>query len=72
MAKKKLPGEVIKTIAAKKGRWEIYKYVTNPKSGMKAYGNRLVSRNGNVICGNKDFNSVAGAMKNIRAVKASA
>lgn len=65
-------GEVVKTIKAKKGRWEIYKYVENKKTGMKCYGTRLIARNGNLICGNMGFNQLAGAMKNIRAIKASA
>ena len=72
MAKTKLPGEVIKTIPAKKGKWEVYKYVANKVTGFKAYGNRLIAKNGNIICNNKDFNQLAGALKNIRSVKASA
>jgi len=65
-------GEVVKTIKAKKGRWEIYKYVENKKAGEKCYGTRLIAGNGNLICGNTGFNQMAGAIKNIKAIKASA
>jgi uncharacterized protein YegP (UPF0339 family) len=65
-------GEVVKIIPAKKGRWEIYKHVQNKKTGEKCYGTRLIARNGNLICGNTGFNQMAGAIKNIKAIKASA
>ena len=65
-AKNKRPGIVVKIIKAKKGKWEIYKM----KDG--TFGNRLISRNGYLICSNKDFNRVESALKNIRAVQASA
>ncbi len=74
---KKSP-DVVKTIPATKGRWEIY--VSNEiilGSGKRSfvsqqYGTRLISRNGKIICGNTGFNSVRNAVKNIKAVRASA
>ena len=56
---------VVKIIPAKKGRWEIY------QSG-KQFGTRLLARNGKLICGNTGFNTVAGAVKNIKSIQASA
>lgn len=59
------PGTVVKTHKGKRGMWEIYRM----KDG--TYGNRLISRNGLIICGNKGFNKLANAVKNMRAVQSS-
>jgi len=60
--------EVVATLPAKKGKWEIYKSLS---SGVRTYGTRLLSRNGKLICGNTGFNTLASAKKNIKAVVAS-
>lgn len=71
MAKPKIkrPGKVLKVIAGKKGKWEIYKTTVKGKT---VFGNRLIARNGNLICSNQGFNKPAGAIKNVNAVRASA
>jgi len=58
--------KTIETIFTAKGRWEIYSYQSK---GKKLYGNRLIARNGNIICGNKDFNQKSSAIKNMKAVR---
>lgn len=68
-SKTKRPGKVIATLPAKKGKWEIYSYHLK---GKIQYGNRLIAKNGNLICSNGGFNIKASAIKNVKAVKASA
>lgn len=78
---------IVRALPAKKGRWEIYasrapkakKAVTftakngTTYTGFFEFGTRLIAKNGNLICGNlKQFNAIAGAVKNINAVKNSA
>lgn len=53
----------IKTISG--STWEIYTYSVGK---VKQYGTRLIARNGKLICGNTGFNTVAGAVKNIKAI----
>lgn len=59
------PGTVVHKYKGKRGTWEIYRM----KDG--SYGNRLISRNGLIICGNKGFNVAKNAIKNMRAVQSS-
>ena len=75
----------IKTFPATKGKWEIYAY-HNTKAikqstykigektftGFFEYGNRLISRNGKTVTGNKGFNSVRLAVNNTKTVRESA
>ena len=54
--------EVVKVIKTKAGRWEVFISDDN-------YCTRLISRNGKVICFNHGFNTLKGALKNIKAVQ---
>lgn len=61
-------GYVILAITkGKKGTW----FTLRNRKNLN-YFNRLVSRNGKIICDNYGFNSIASAKKNIKAVQASA
>ena len=64
----KRTGKTVATFKAKKGKWEVYRYTLK---GKRQYGNRLVARNGNLICSNAGFNTKQGAVKNMKAVIAS-
>lgn len=79
-----LVGEhVVKTLDAVGGIWEIYKTTstsvtrkpgkTKPEKEVVrfTFGNRLKSRNGNVLCSNFGFNRLANAIHNIKAVNKS-
>jgi len=56
----------IKKIKSSSGAtWEIYRYGIGK---VPQYGTRLIAKNGKLICGNTGFNTVAGAMKNIRSI----
>ena len=84
--KTKRKGIVICTLPAQKGHWEIYASVNKKRlkpvrfksidgkkyEGLYDFGTRLIVRNSNFISGNPvQFNTIAGAKKNINAVKTS-
>lgn len=58
---------IVAITLGKKGKW----YTLRDRKKLN-YFNRLVSRNGKIICNNGGFNTVASALKNIKAVQASA
>lgn len=58
-------GKVVASHKGQRGTWEIYRMADG------TYGNRLVSPNGRIICGNKGFNRRHLAEKNMRAVRSS-
>jgi uncharacterized protein YegP (UPF0339 family) len=58
---------IVATTLGKKGKW----FTLRDRKKLN-YFNRLVSRNGKIICNNYGFNSIASAKKNIKAVQASA
>ncbi len=55
---------IVKTIKVKSGRLEIYSYQDGKKL---QYANRIIANNGKLTSGNKGFNTVYGAMKNIKS-----
>lgn len=85
--KKTTKGIVARWIQSVAAHWEVVA-VLNPKrkkiirfkdvggkihSGPYEFATRLVARNGNVLCINpRQFNTIAGALKNIKSVKNSA
>jgi len=80
-------GIIVMHIPGKKGKWEIVA-IHNKKAkkavkfkalngavyeGYFEFSTRLISKNGNMISTNpKQFNAIAGAKKNIKAVQLSA
>lgn len=84
MAKKKRSGILVKVIPGKKGYWEIFAVYNSKRKksirfkgvdgktyeGYYEFATRLISRNGNLLSTNpKQFNQIAGGVKNIMAVK---
>lgn len=76
-------GHIIKVIPTKKGRWEVFT-IHNPKrkkpvrvrkmngsmiEGYFDFGTRIISRNGRGLQIGTGFNTVAIALKNIKAVQ---
>jgi len=69
-AKTTRPGTVANQYKTSSGcKWEIYHYLSKY---VKLWGNRLIHRNGNLICSNKDFNTKTSAVKNMRSVSKNA
>jgi len=63
--KQKKTGKTIEKIKGKKATWEIYVSITK---GVKTYGNRLVSKNGYIICNNWGFKTQLSCLNNIKAI----
>lgn len=78
------PEEIVKVVKGKKGAWSIYKNtrvftnykpdgtVKGRRKKTETFGTRLTAKNGNILCGNTGFDTLQSALKNIRAVQASA
>lgn len=64
--KSKKTGTTIEKVQGKKAYWEVYSY---KKNGKTFFGNRLVSKNGWIVCSNDGFISRINCLKNIEKVK---
>jgi len=64
--KSKKTGKILSTIKGKKANWEMFTYI---RKGTTYYGNRLVSKNGWIVCTNDGFISKKACLLNIKKVK---
>lgn len=64
--KSKKIGKTIKKIKGKGGIWEVYSYNVKSK---KFFANRLVAKNGWIVCTNNGFTTLKNAELNIEKVQ---